>query len=362
VQRATGLTLSALVAVSCVPAASRADDKAHATAAAAASPAAVTLLAGLVVDPASKIVFAMRDGGGLEAITSAGKTRWTTKQAEKPLWLAGGRLLAQQGTSLVILDAASGKLTKTCTAAKGTTWQPPAISANMRGSASMVGSDGGPGKAVLAWSRETHYMGGMAPTPEMSAAAASYAEGTVEVDLADCTFKELSSYTAPKVQPGKPLVAPQRVTGPAAPPQPPSVVDGVTIYVDIITAGDTSQAVLARTAAGGAELPEVDMATGKANYVHTIVSRDGRHVVSVVQDPASGGTGKFFYDHAVYDAVSGTKLGAFRMTWHAGVVIVLGDMMIEASSNTVRGVDVRTGKERWTRALRKTYYNGPLPP
>ncbi len=120
--------------------------------------------------------------------------------------------------------------------------------------------------------------------------------------------------------------------------------------------------MLLRRRVGGHALADVEVASGNAGYVNLQLSADGRHVVIVAQDPTSGGGGTFHYDTTLYKLATGTRLAMFRVPWHAGGVLVVGETLVEVTSYGVRGVAYKTGTERWKRALRLTFYNGPMPP
>ncbi len=307
----------------------------------------------MIVDPATATAYLMSERREVEAVAiETGKTRWRSKAGERPLWLAGGALLAQGGpqtTSFVVLDAKTGKLQRRCTG-----WEAPhGIDASMGSSGTVIVHDAGAGKVELHWSTETHYAGGAAPTEDDMRQAASYREGVVAIGLPGCTLTSLREQKLADPMSYRPTTPPAL--------SPVTVVDGTTIELVTTNAADGSgRIVLRRTDASGKS--ELELARGKAGYVSTSVSPTGRHVITISQDPTSGGNGTFYYDHALYEAATGTRLGAFRSTWHAGGIGVVGKTLIEATSYGVRGVELATGKERWRRPLRLTFYNGPMPP
>jgi hypothetical protein len=322
------------------------------------------MLPGVIVDGPRHTVFVMRDTNELEAVdVASGKTRWKTKQAEKPLWLSGTQLLAQSATSLVILDARTGKLVRTCTPAASTTWSPPSISGKLGWRASVSAKDGGADRAAVEWTIDTHYAGGAEPTEEVERRSRTHQEGVVDVDMNGCTFASragaavspVSSQAPPvtEIQRGNSITYSQVAAA--------RVVDGTEVRVVLEMTDGTALALL-RRGAGATALPDIELASGTPLYVHPWLSSDGRHAVVAVQDKTSGAGGVFHYDHALHDALTGQRVAAFRVTWHAGGVIVAGPSLLEVTSSALRGFDHKAGKERWKRLVRSTVYNGPMPP
>jgi hypothetical protein len=330
------------------------------------------MLAGVLVDRASHTVFLMRDTNRVEAIDiPTGKTRWIVKHAERPLALSGTHLLAQSQTSLVVLDARTGKLDKKCTPDAGTTWSPPPLQARLGWQGSLEAKPTATDQVLLLWSIDTYYAGGAAPTPEMERDARSHEEGMVDVDLAKCRFTARATTTVPRLPPGQGLPTSETRHGSSVTNTQvlaAQIVDGTDVRMILESTDGQNRLLLHRTtppppgASAPAPLTDVELATGPAPYVHGWLSTDARHTIAVVQDRTSGVIGVFQYDHTIHDALTGQKVGAFRVPWHAGGVLVVGDALLEVTSTAVRGVDLERGKERWSRGLRSLRYNGPLPP
>jgi hypothetical protein len=285
----------------------------------------------------------MAPGNVIEALDARdGTVLWATREAHRPLWLEGGDLLAQRGTELVLLDAATGALTKHCTAG-APPWSPPPIDDALGRTTSLAAADGGGGKVLLWESTSTHYVGGAAPTPEMMAWASSHSVSVVEVTLPACVIRGV---------PTPPL--------PAAPEA--RMVDGVSIAVATEMRGGRTVAVLRRTRAGVA-LADVVLGDAPPVYAQLLLSADARHVILSVQDAASGRTSTpIMYDVTLFDAVGARSLAAFRTPLVPGAFIVLGGVLVDAAGGGLRAVDAATGALLWTRALRSTGYHGPFPP
>ncbi len=340
----------------------------------------LTMLPGVLVDRPTHTVYLMRETSQVEAIDiPTGKTRWIVKHAERPLALSGTHLLAQSGTSLVVLDARTGKLAKKCKPAAGTTWLPPPIQARLGWQASLEAKPTAADQVLLLWSIDTHYAGGAAPPPEVERRARTHTEGMVDVDVAKCTFAARAATTVPRVPPGPSLPTSETRRGSSVTHTQvlaAQIVDGPDVRVILESTDGQSRLLLHRTAPPpsgaspsgaspsgvSAPLADVELATGPAPYVRGWLSTDARHTIAVVQDRASGTNGAFQYDHTIHDALTGDKVGAFRVPWHAGGVLVVGDALFEVTSAAVRGVDLQSGKQRWTRGLRSLSYNGPMPP
>lgn len=257
---------------------------------------------GVVVDTASAEVYVMGDDG-LVAITAAGKQRWRTTSAARPLAVSGdlvlahGEIDAAHRMPLVLLDRKTGKVARTCKSVQLPAWS-AGIEAGLGASLTVTGGfdAGGPWThfEANAW-----YSGGAPPPPEVEAAAQKAATGTFRCD-------------------GKTTTAP----GPTEP-----------------------------TVALPAELQSADA-------VWTGISADGRHaLVAVLGDAAT-----YRYDARVYQLSDNALVGSLVDAPYSRPFVVIDGALLTNGEAGVVAIDLATGKQRFAVPLRQVQYLGSYPP
>ena len=102
----------------------------------------------------------------------------------------------------------------------------------------------------------------------------------------------------------------------------------------------------------GAEVP--------GGLVWSGASADGAHVLA-----SFGGAER--YDTALYLASTGERLQRFELGPYHLPFVVVGDVMVQVGVHEgmgpgVQGRSIETGQLLWSRPVRKTVYDGPIPP
>ena len=290
---------------------------------------------GLIVAPAERVAYVMTLEGGVAAIDLAtGAVRWTSREAAKPLTLAGNLLVSQaepktsaNRLELVTLNAReSGRV-----AARGRTDLPPGVRAsvgeNLEGRFSAAASPAN-GAAVVTWSFAPTPMRGMPTTDDdprpatgERRSAVPRTEGTVRMNLATGAMSRVDARAAaPQPQPPRSIVAPaQRVAG--------------------------------------APLTQYE-------------SADGRHVLATERVDDDRVWDK--YRWTVYERATGKRIGELR-THVSFAPFVLSDSVLVYETTPyvregreepakLRGVSLETGKEIWSTPVREVVWRGTLPP
>lgn len=294
------------------------------------------IVADAVVAPELGLAFVMRTGGGIEALDLAsGAVRWRSNEATRPLALMGNRLVAQAepggagSLELVTLDALNG-------AARAKSRVP--IEENVTAS----------------------------PVDTARATFRAWAEAS---DSRLTVRWEHSSLSASGV--------PQGYLPAADDGQAPSMGGGEASF--------TTGASSLRLESVDALRPMTDQAVARPGLLEASVagirgdrqflSADGRHVL-VSERVASA---EFRIDQHrwnVFDRESGAKLGSFRSVVSAAPFVVVGRTLYYTSPPHVvrrgeklarrgallRAVDLGSGNEVWTKAVRDSAFRGPFPP
>lgn len=304
-----------------------------------AMPDGATLLEGVVLAPRHGLAYVMRPGGGIDAIELAsGKVRWRSDRGAKPLTLAGDLLVAQaesrgNALDLVLLDARSGAARDALrmalpTGVAATVTDTPAGS--FRVQAAREGSG-----LVVRWE-------------SVAAAGAAPAQGYL-----------------PAVNEGQ------------APSASPTVVTGAAV-IDLAAPSMRMQAE--PTVVSGrsptlkrASLEELRAPAGAAG--RQFLSADGRHYL--ISEPVKA-TDFTLYQHqwTVYERASSARLGSVpalvsalpflvvgKTLYHAAPAhVLLKEGKIAEQSAALRAVNLATGVEKWSMAVRETSFRGPFPP
>lgn len=301
------------------------------TVAAAPAPDSSPFGAHTVVSPTRKTAYVMTETNGKATLVAldlaTGKRRWTSTTAAKPIIARGDSLVAlDAGGKAMVLDARTGRKAKPCSAIAVSAPFVDSLGTNQ----SATGHDDGT-TLYMTWTRNTHYAGGAAPSPEMEARARTNTETTWAIDLATCTATVVKS--APHVQ---------------------------RTFVDATSEVRTNKDKVARivrdpkagtiTLTPTANPTPIDLTEGDARRTAVSISVD--HRFAMCGDPATT-------TNAIFDletgAASHPKVG-FQYNW-----LSLGKYIIVAAGGVV-AIDATTGRTAWTVAERSTEYRGPYPP
>ena len=293
-----------------------------------AAPAGVGLRDGVVVDTARSVAYVMHPQGGIEALNlRTGNVLWHSREAERPLTVAGNRLVAQALTSggelrIVALDVRGGAL-----AAKAGYRMPEGIQAGVAETleqafhlTAMTSEDG---SVVLTWEVE-----------------------------------ELSGLPVRREQR---LGSPEQMEAASRASR-----QGTAVF-------DPSTGSLSKTAARQMVRPAVARSLSAPSSTEArFSSADGRHVLA---SRLVDGAAALPYEWTISDAKSGAVLGSLRSEASMSPFAVVGGQLIHLSQPTLRmegeklaerplrlrSVDLATGREAWHREIFDTAWRGPVP-
>lgn len=293
-----------------------------------AAPAGVGLRDGVVVDTARSVAYVMHPQGGIQALNlRSGNVLWHSREAERPLALAGNRLVAQARPAagelrIVALDVRGGALTT-----KAGYPMPEGVQAEVSETlqqafhlTAMPSEDGG---VVLTWEVE-----------------------------------ELSGL--PKRR-DEQLGSPEQIEAESRASR-----QGTALF-------DPNTGRLSKVAARQMARPAVARSLSAPSSVEArFSSADGRHVLTsrLVDDAAA-----LPYQWTISDAKTGAVLGTLRSEASMSPFAVVGTRLVHLAQPTLRmegdelverplrlrAVDLTTGREAWHREILDTAWRGPVP-
>ena len=306
---------------------------------------------GVIIDPREQVVYLMLPEGGIEAVQlGSGKTLWNTKAADKPLAIVQDVLVSQAAApkeenvlKIVAIDRKTGdeKVEGQQPLPAGVT---PSIDQTLDGTfsarASVSGDD-----VFATWRFLDRPMSGLPPGAEQGIAPGA---DETTADAPQALMAERVGAKAGVVQMN--LISGETKSLNIEPP-PVQILDAPPNVMQD----------------EGAE-PLKDVAGEQYRSV------DGRHVIGSVQ---TGEITNFHrYTLSIYDAESAQKIAQIRS--HAAILpmVVVDDYVVFESSpytRRLRGelvdrplmlnvVDRKSNKAIWSRPIRDTSYQGPLPP
>jgi hypothetical protein len=305
-------------------------------------PAAFVLRAGVVVDPAAATLYLMRPGGGVQAVSlPAGALLWESNDAAKPLQVLEGTLVAQaEGPEAATLDIAlldprdGTKRGVAAIAVPEAVWT--RVDDGLGRSTVVEAVDLGAGQVLVPWRTESLDMRGAEPEDDEHEAA-----------------------------------LPRATLRPARPDQ----TEGAAVIQLAGGRVSTPAAALAPVArdAGRPEVPSGQRAPVPADAQY--LSVDGRHVL--VSERIGDDSVWEKYRWTVYTADTQERVGSITSPFAQAAFFVFGAQLVyegypflrrlpggevQDQPLTLRGADLRSGGEQWSRPLRDTSYRGPFPP
>lgn len=306
---------------------------------------------GVIIDPREQVVYLMLPEGGIEAVQLGnGKTLWNTKAADKPLAIVQDVLVSQAAApkeenvlKIVALDRKTGdeKVEGQQPLPAGVT---PSIDQTLEGTfsarASVSGDD-----VFATWRFLNRPMSGLPPGAEQGIAPGADETTT---DAPQAMMAERVGAKAGVVQMN-------------------------------LTSGETKSLNIEPPPAHFLDAPPNVMESEGAEPLKEVAgeqyrSADGRHVIGSVQ---TGEITDFLrYTLSIYDAESAEKVAEVRSHVAILPMVVIDDYVIfETSPYTrrikgelvdrplmLRVVDRKSSKPIWSRPIRDTSYQGPLPP
>lgn len=297
---------------------------------------------GVVVDPVRRVAYIMNPDGAVEALDlGAGTQLWSTREAAKPLAVAGEKLVAQAEASdagnalpLVVMESKSGEVVTK--AVRGLpAGVKPSIVETVNGEFTAFAEAEG-GNALVAWQYLKRHLRGMHPNTKDTIS------GT-ETEGVQSLSDEQSRSGAFRLNLS--TGATSNVSGPGIP-----------------TIMSMQQKVLpaAERLPG---LPETQ-----------VLSADERYIL--VSERVEDDRVWEKYKLTVYDRAGRAPVGEFRSHFSVVPFFVTDSTVVferrpsirraEAGlveeSLALRAVDLKTGRELWTRPIRDTSFRGPFPP
>lgn len=308
----------------------------------------VELRPGVVVDPATGMLFAMTPEGIDALDTSSGASKWQSQDATKPLGLVGGQLITQVDAErpgqlrLAVVDVSNGRLSRSTTVdLPGEVFAKVQASASTDFTARFDTDAAGP---LIRWQFDWHRARGM-----------PFMEDRQPLDAADAKVGE---------QMEKRLAAQSGQKSGAFRFEPST---GASVALEDIPAVETAAILLE----GAQRIPDVEGRQFR--------SVDGQYVL--VSERVADGREWNRYSWRIFSKATGERLGELRAPVSYSPFTVVGstvggstliystppnqrriDDEFVAEPLTLRGVSLSNGVEQWTRALRDTEYRGPLPP
>ncbi len=310
---------------------------------------------GVIVDSGRGDVYVMHPGGGIDAVDLAsGERIWRTKRAAKPLARHGDLLAAQvepRGEEarlrIALLDNRAIRSEPQIVEVPLPDGVWPGIDDRLESSFD-VSARAADGSFVLRWRYVFRRATGPPPGPGEEAREAA---GRVRIDVATGRVTTLDPAKAEEERP-------ERVWR----------VDGVLVELErTMRAGSQRVVLKRRDAATGAPLPDVTLFEEGLGF--RSVSADRRHLLASRREP--GG-----WEWVVFSLETGARVAALPHDMAGARFFVAGSGLVHetevllrreggrvvAEPGRLRAVDLGTGSEVWSHAIRDTRYRGPQPP
>ena len=293
-----------------------------------AAPAGVGLRDGVVVDTARSVAYVMHPQGGVQALNlRSGNVLWHSREAERPLALAGNRLVAQARPSggemrIVALDVRGGAL-----AAKAGYRMPEGVQAEvsetLQQAFHLTAMTSENGSVVLTW--EVEELSGLPVRREQTLGSPEQTEAASRASR-----------------------------------------QGTAVF-------DPSTGSLSKAVARQMVRPAVARSLSAPSSTEArFSSADGRHVLA---SRLVDGAAALPYEWTISDAKTGAVLGSLRAEASMSPFAVVDKQLIHLVQPTLRvegeelierplrlrAVDLTTGREAWHREIRDTAWRGPVP-
>ena len=311
---------------------------------------------GVIADPTAERLYLMSPKGGIDAIgLASGNLLWTSRAADKPLAVFEDRLAAQaeavggsNSLPIVLLDTKSGRVVSNIAIPIAAGAMRPSINDGMAAASSVqarVKSDG----LLVWWTVTSHEVSGM-PRPasvrkDSGAALINLQTNSVTTLAPDQAEARLRSNTSPTIS---------RLSGTEGLYFPPQPAGRFFVSVKLGAASAGQQAAMKRWSETGEPMPDIELGPG---FVASAISADNSLFLAIRRTPTGSG-----YLWSIYTIASGDRVAELRLPdSSAQSFFVLNSILIYRSA-ALHGVDLKTGTEIWTRALRDTSYQGTYPP
>src|ERR1044072_2055680 len=340
---------------------------------AAAQDTSFELLPGVVADRASSRVYAMKPGGGLEAIDArSGRVVFESSLADKPIALLGRKLAAQRenkvtpgALEVVVIDTSRPSRTSTIELALPA--DELALVDDTLGRTFSITSTTLDGDLLIGWTAARHWVSPI--PPEEGQTTYEEKKGAARLDLA--------SGRGYPVEPSLVESEPQLPDAGRAFAAEPNLF-GLPIRAGALIAstqttvvGGISRIVLKRWSADGTAFADVELFRGEP--IVQWPSSDGRHLI-ISERVALGEMDEYLWN--IYSLETGARAGQLRNHFSRAYFYVDGTRLIHdvwpftyradgeivEFKRQVRAVDLASAAILWQRPLRKPLYRGPPPP
>ena len=330
---------------------------------------------GVIVDPDRSAVYLMNPQHGIDAVDlSSGKLLWRTDRAAKPLLLHEDRLVGQteppvgqQSLRIALLNtreiAADPRFVDIPLPADVQATIDDGMESSFSAAARIH-----EGALVLSWRYTYGRITGPPPGPDDQALDRK-ATGSVRIDIHTGQIEPIDKMAA-LPEPELPAAAIRLKDGQTL-PGPVWRVSNVLVAVERATYKGKQRVSLKRwDAETGEALADVTLFDDGLNF--RSVSADKRHLLASRRDASDSRT----WEWAVYSLETGAKVAELRHDTPAAWFFLSGSRLIHETNVTgrlvgdrvmaepgkLRAVDLETGTEVWSHAIRDTQYRGPYPP
>jgi hypothetical protein len=331
------------------------------------------MLQGVIVDPVADRLYLMNPHGGINAVgLASGNLLWTSAAAGKPLAAYDDRLAAQAEPSpgthslpIVFLNTRDGgRVESTIAIQIPAVTTPPSIDDRM-GASSLVNAGVEQDGLLVRWTVTSRRV---SPIPRP--VGVQTISGAALINLRTYQAVTLTGDDLARAElRGKISSDTTRLSGTEGLYFPPQPVGRFFVSVKLGPSSAGQPAVMKRwSAESGEPLPEIELGPG---FIASLVSADKSLVLIVTKTSGR--------DHlwSFYAIATGQRFGEVRLpestpqpffVWHSILITeaspdsrtVSGKLVEEPLR--VRGIDLKTGSEIWTRPLRDTSYRGSYPP
>jgi len=310
---------------------------------------------GVVVDLAAERLYMMSPKGGIDAIgLASGNLLWTSKAAGKPLAMFDDQLAAQaegvggsNSLPIALLDTKSGRVVSTIAVPMAADAMRPSIDDGMAAASSVqarVVSDG----LLVSWT-----VTGRPVSPIPKPESVRNDSGAALINLQTHHVTALASDQAAAMLRGKTSAAMPTLSGTEGLYFQPERAGRVFVSVKLGAASAGQHAVMKRWSETGEPLPDIELGPGFVAYA---ISADQSLLLVI-----SGAAGPR-YLWSIYTIASGQRVGEVRLPDSSSQSFFVWHSILIYRSSALHAVDLKTGTEIWTRALRDTSYHGPFLP
>jgi len=310
---------------------------------------------GVIADPKADRLHMMNPQGGIDAVELAsGHLLWTSSAAGKPLAVFDDRLAAQadapgvsRSLPIVFLDTKNGRVVSRAEIPIPPSATRPSIDDGMVAASSVqarVISQG----LLVSWTVTSRPV-----RPIPAPVNVRNESGAAIINLQSNKVTALAPDQAANMLRGKTSAATPSLSGTEGLYFPPQPAGRFFVSLKLGAASEGQRAVMKRWSETGEPLGDIELGPGFVAYA---ISADQSLLLVV-----SGSSGPR-YLWTLYTIANGQRVAEVRLPDSSAQSFFLWHSILIYRSTAMHGVDLRTGKEIWTRALRDTTYHGSYPP